>query len=124
MSPFCASTASTSVLTSVPTVGGSAKFDLDDNSMVIHYGAASNALADVRTLLINGRGPAGFGNASWDATGGICSSNAHAYGDGVNLAIGYGENSALPLGSYTTFAGQTVGSHTILIKYTRGADAD
>src|SRR5205814_3535265 len=45
-------------------------------------------------------------------------------GDGVNLAIGYAENSALPLGSYTTFAGQTVGSNSILIKMTRGADAD
>src|SRR5207237_7915615 len=45
-------------------------------------------------------------------------------GDGVNLAIGYGENSALPLGSYTTFAGQVVGSSSILVKFTRGADAD
>ena len=42
----------------------------------------------------------------------------------MNLAIGYGENSALPLGSYTTFAGQTVGSSSILVKFTRGADAD
>ena len=77
------------------------------------------------------RGPAGFGNATWNGLGGITSSKASTAaqglggtGDGVNLAIGYGENSALPLGSYTTFAGQTVGSSSILIKFTRGADAD
>src|SRR5205814_7878267 len=33
-------------------------------------------------------------------------------------------NSALPLGSYTSFKGQTVGSSSILVKFTRGADAD
>src|SRR5205823_609094 len=55
---------------------------------------------------------------------GIISTAAHMNGDGVNLAIGYAENSDLPLGSYTTFAGQSVGSSSVLIKFTRGADAD
>src|SRR5213079_791931 len=94
------------------------------------YTSASTAAA-VRTLLLNGRGPAGFGNATWNGLGGITSSKASTAsqglggtGDGVNLAIGYAENSALPLGSYTTFAGQTVGSASILVKFTRGADAD
>src|SRR5205823_5003655 len=41
-----------------------------------------------------------------------------------NLAIGYAENSALPLGSYTAFAGQPVTTASILVKYTRGADSD
>jgi hypothetical protein len=38
--------------------------------------------------------------------------------------VGYAHNSALPLGSYTLFAGQTVGSDAILIRMTRGGDAD
>src|SRR5207244_11045950 len=111
-------------------IGGSAQLDLDDNSIVINYTGSSPA-GVVRTLLVNGRGPAGFGNATWNGVGGITSSKASpaaqglgGTGDGVNLAIGYGENSALPLGSYTSFAGQTVGSSSILIKFTRGADAD
>src|SRR5205823_14206668 len=124
------STAATGVLTSGPTVGGAGQLDLDDNSMVINYTGASPAAA-VRTLLVNGRGPAGFGNATWNGLGGITSSKASTAaqglggtGDGVNLAVEYGENSALPLGSYTAFAGQAVGSSSILVKFTRGADAD
>src|SRR5207302_3054953 len=122
-------TTSTSVLSAAPTVTGGAQLDLDDNSMVVNYTGASPAAA-VRTLLVNGRGPAGFGNATWNGLGGITSSKASTAaqglggaGDGVNLAVGYAENSALPLGSYTTFAGQTVGSASILVKFTRGADA-
>src|SRR5207249_4991115 len=68
---------------------------------------------------------------TWNGSSGIVSSAASTAGqglggtgDGVNLAIGYAENSALPLGSYTTFAGEAVGSSSILIKFTRGADAD
>src|SRR5436189_6475441 len=98
--------------------------------MVVNYTGASPA-ASIRTLLVNGRGPAGFGNATWNGLGGITSSKASTAaqglggtGDGVNLAVGYAENSALPLGSYTSFKGQTVGSSSILIKFTRGADAD
>src|SRR5206468_8405013 len=114
-----------------PTISGSSKLDLDDNAMVMNYGTNASPAAAVRTLLVSGRGPAGFGNATWNGLGGITSSKASTpaqglggTGDGVNLAIGYAENSALPLGSYTTFAGQTVGSSSILIKFTRGADAD
>src|SRR5213079_3775220 len=94
------------------------------------YTSASTA-ASVRQYLVNGRGPAGFGNATWNGLGGITSSKASTAsqglggtGDGVNLAVGYAENSALPLGSYTSFKGQTVGSSSILIKFTGGADAD
>src|SRR5206468_1173916 len=124
------STASTSTLTAAPTIAGGAQLDLDDNAMIINYTGSSPAAA-VRQLLVSGRGPAGFGNATWNGLGGITSSKASTpaqglggTGDGVNLAIGYAENSALPLGSYTSFKGQTVGSSSILIKFTRGADAD
>src|SRR5947208_2995185 len=118
------------VATARPLLSPAAQLDLDDNAMVINYTGGSPAAA-VRQLLVSGRGPAGFGNATWNGLGGITSSKASTAaqglggtGDGVNLAIGYAENSALPLGSYTSFAGQTVGTRSILIKFTRGADAD
>jgi len=112
------------------TIGASARLNIDDNDMVINYAGPSPA-ATIRAYLVAGRGPSGFGNATWNGTSGIISSAASTpaqglggTGDGVNLAIGYAENSAMPLGSYTSFSGQTVGSSSILIKFTRGADAD
>jgi hypothetical protein len=38
--------------------------------------------------------------------------------------VGYAENSALPLGPYTTFGGQTVDATSVLIAYTRTGDAN
>jgi hypothetical protein len=43
---------------------------------------------------------------------------------GIATAIGYADNSDLLFGSYDTFGGQTVDSSSILIRYTRGADAN
>jgi hypothetical protein len=39
-------------------------------------------------------------------------------------SVGYAENSALPLGSYTTFRGPTVDATSVLIAYTRTGDAN
>jgi hypothetical protein len=44
--------------------------------------------------------------------------------DVFQFGVGYAENSDLPFGSFTSFDGQTVGSSTVLIKYTRNGDAD
>ena len=52
-------------------------------------------LSSIRQYLINGRGPAGFGNATWNGAGGITSSYANANGNGSNLAIGYANNADL-----------------------------
>src|SRR5205807_426583 len=93
---------STSSLTSIPTIGGTSKLDIDDNSLVINYTGAS-PLAAVQTLLQNGRKAGGgvgtFGDATWNGLGGITSSAASTaaqglsgLGNGVDPAIGYGEN--------------------------------
>src|SRR5207245_1582425 len=37
--------------------------------------------------------------------------------------VGYGENSRMPLHSFNSFEGQTVGSQSVLIEFTQGADA-
>src|SRR5207302_5777143 len=107
---------STSSLTSIPTIGGTSKLDIDDNSLVINYTGAS-PLAAVQTLLQNGRkaggGVGAFGDATWNRLGGITSSAASTaaqglggLGNGVDPAIGYGENSALPIHTFTSFNGQ------------------
>src|SRR5439155_26833663 len=110
-----AGTAGTSVLASL-NLNSTGKLDLNDSAMVVNYTGASPA-ATIRGYLVAGRGPAGFGNATWNGSSGIISSAASTAaqglggtGDGVNLAVGYAETSALPLGSYTSFKGQTVRS--------------
>jgi hypothetical protein len=73
-------------------------------------------------MILAGRGAPGIGNATWNGTAAIVSANAAA--DPDQRSIGYAENSALPLGSVATFGGQTVDSSSILIRFTRTADAD
>jgi hypothetical protein len=98
--------------------------DLSNNKLVVDYTGGSPA-ATVRQYIINGRGNTDFASATWAGTGGINSSTAAAIGDGgIATAIGYAENSDLLFGSYATFGGQTVDSSSILVRYTRGADAN
>src|SRR5205823_2365876 len=64
-----------------------------------------------------------------NGTGGIASFAASQAGGGddISFAVGYVENSFLPqlgLSSYTSFGGQTVDSGSLLIRYTKGADAN
>ncbi len=105
------------------TIASTGKLDLADNALILNYSAAS-PLSTIKSYLITGRGGTDFGMASWNGPG-IDSSVAAAQ-DGVSFAIGYVENSFLPnlgVASYNTFMGQTVDSTSILVRYTRGADA-
>jgi hypothetical protein len=74
--------------------------------------------------LINGRGGQGFGVATWNGSSGITSTAAQA--DPISYAVGYAENSDLPLGSYGTWGPsgsvQNLDATSILIRFTRGAD--
>ncbi len=99
----------------------SASLDLADNSLILDYTGPS-PLSTIKSYLASGRGPAGFGNATWTGPG-INSSTA-APGDGICFQLGYAENSDLPLGAYSTWQGQTVDGTAILIKYTRGGDSN
>jgi hypothetical protein len=97
--------------------------DLANNDLVIDYTGAS-PLSTIRQYLLNGRGNSDAFGATWTGSSGITSSTA-ANGDPVfTEAIGYAENSDLFFGSFSTFDGQTVDSSSILIRYTRGADAN
>jgi hypothetical protein len=124
------STVNTSVLSSAPTITGGGQLDMGDHAMIVNYGAeTTNATRNtIRNLLINGRNAGPGSPAPWNGNNGITSSFAHTNGNGFNLAIGYADNAQLAAisaaGSYTSFGGQTVGSTTILVQMTRGADAN
>src|SRR5262249_32058986 len=124
------STANTSVLSSVPSIGPTAQLDLGDHAMIVNYasGDTTHSTRDaIRNLLKNGRNGGAGAPGAWNGNGGITSTYAHNVGNGFNLAVGYGDNEDLALvrasGSYTAFGGQTVASNTVLIQMTRGADA-
>jgi hypothetical protein len=78
----------------------------------------------VRERVLSGRGGPGLG-ATWTGAGINSSAVAQANAaEPESRSISYAENSALPLGPYTTFRGQPVDSTSILIAYTRTGDAN
>jgi hypothetical protein len=111
----------TSVISSL-TVDAAATLDVTDNPLVINYTGAS-PIATIRTRILSGRGGPGLG-ASWTGMGITSSTAAQANtSDPESRSVGYAENSALPLGPYTTFRGQAVDATSVLIAYTRTGDA-
>jgi hypothetical protein len=96
------------------------KLDLTTNSAIVNYSGATPA-ATIRQQILAGRGGPGLGK-TWNGQG-ITSSNA-AVAEPESRAVGYAENSAMPLGPYTTFRGQPVDSTSVLIAFTRTGDAN
>jgi hypothetical protein len=98
--------------------------DVGDSAIVLDYDGASPA-GDIRSQIIAGRAATGGGTSTWTGKG-ITSSKAASdvLGAPESTAVGYAVNGALPLGSYSTFRGQAVDATTVLIRYTRGADAN
>ncbi len=126
---------STCVLPSLPAVSTGALFDLADARLIVQFGSNSSPLTSTRASIVAGRNGTDFAAGDWQGTGGISSSAAAPGGigdgtnggDGVSFAIGYVENSFLPqlgLPSYTAFGGQTVDGGSMLIRFTKGADAN
>jgi hypothetical protein len=98
------------------------RLDLTDNAAIVDYPAeGSNPEATIRAQIITGRGGSGLGK-TWNGQG-ITSSTAAAAA--VNsMSVGYAVNGQLPLGAYGEFRGQTVDGTSILLAYTRTADAN
>jgi hypothetical protein len=91
----------TSVVTSL-SISGGASLDLTNNSMIVDYtGPVGTQVGDVRNHLKNARLITSSGTAT--------------------TRIGYGDNAVL---GKTTFAGQSVDTSSILIKFTYAGDAD
>ncbi|MEX2140108.1 MAG: hypothetical protein WD894_12660 [Pirellulales bacterium] len=116
----------TSVLGALSIAGGAApmaKLDLNNNAAIIDYTGGS-PVASVRSQVLSGRGGPGLG-ATWTGQG-ITSSTAAAANaaDAESRSVGYAENSALPLGPYSSFRGQPVDDTAVLMAYTRTGDAN
>ncbi|MEX2139381.1 MAG: pentapeptide repeat-containing protein, partial [Pirellulales bacterium] len=107
-------------LTGDVSIAPTATFDLTDNAAIINYSGAS-PVATVRQQILAGRGGSGLGK-TWNGQGITSSSAAAAQPE--SRSIGYAENSALPLGSYTSFRGQAVDDTSLLMAYTRTGDAN
>ncbi|HEY7088522.1 MAG TPA: PEP-CTERM sorting domain-containing protein [Tepidisphaeraceae bacterium] len=92
---------STSVVKTL-TIANGAAVDLTSNSMIIDYtGPVGTLVSDVRGHLRNGR---------------LISSAA-----GTTTRLGYGDNAVL---NKSSFAGQSVDTSSILVKYTYAGDSD
>jgi hypothetical protein len=107
------------------TIGGSptGKLDLGASSAIIDY-TGTSPLPMVRSQIFSGRGGAGLG-ASWNGPGITSSTVADDNMENPEArSIGYAENSAMPLGALTMFKGKTVDSTSVLMTYTKTADAN
>jgi hypothetical protein len=127
MAPHGASSEpSTSVLSTLSIAGGAAptaKLDLTNNAGIIDY-ADTSPVATVRQQLLAGRGGSGLG-AAWNGQGITSSAVAAANAtDAESRSVAYADNSALPLGPYTTFHGEPVDDTAVLIAFTRTGDAN
>jgi hypothetical protein len=112
----------TSVVTSLNLAAG-ATLDIGNNALVVDYTGAS-PVATIRDRILAGRGSAGLGG-TWTGAGITSSAAAGAnQTEPESRSVGYAENANLPLGSYTTFRGQAVDATSVLIAYTRTADAN
>ena len=106
-----------------PAIPGT--LDINNNKVIVDYSdAEASPLGILRQRIIDGRGAVGLG-ATWTGPG-ITSGTAAAdvVGDPESRSVGYAGNAELPLGPYTTFGGEAVDDTSVLIAYTRTADAN
>jgi hypothetical protein len=96
------------------------KLDLTTNSGIVNYTGTSPADA-IRQQILSGRGGSGLGK-TWNGQG--ITSSAAAAAEAETRSVGYAENSAMPLGPLTTFRGQPVDDTTVIMAFTRTADAN
>ncbi len=116
----------TSVLSTLSIAGDvapTATFDLTDNAAIVDYTGTSPA-ATVRAQILAGRGGPGLGQ-DWDGMGITSSAAAAAVAaEPESRSVGYAENATMPLGALATFAGQPVDDTSVLMAFTRTADAN
>jgi hypothetical protein len=96
------------------SVTGAGQIDLFQEEMIVDYTGPS-PIEHVRQ-----RVGSGYNGGAWNGTG-IVSSNAAA---GSTTAVGYAESSDLFTSFPATFAGQSVDSTAVLLKYTYYGDAN
>ena len=121
--------AGVSKVTTLAIGATSGKLNLNDNKLITSDAAGTwdgvSAYTDVAGLVDAGRGTAG--NALWDGTRGITTSDTRAINNGDLVSIGVakvGNIRAVADTETTTFAGQTVLGSDTLVMATWGGDAN
>jgi hypothetical protein len=99
----------------IGTFNISGKLDLNDNPAIVDY-SSSDPIASIRSLI-----KTGYNNGSWNGNG-IMSTVAQS--SPVKAAIGYAEASSLFSNFPATYAGQSIDSTTIVLRFTVQGDAD
>jgi hypothetical protein len=116
------------VTAALDLAGGAAPtgtLDLTNNALIVDYPVAGpNPAAEIRSQIISARGAVGLG-ATWTGEG-ISSSTAAAQvaTEPESVSVAYADNGTLPLGPYANFRGESVDASTVLVRYTRTADAN
>ena len=95
---------------------GNGKIDLTDSAMIVDYLPGASPIDEVASLI-----RFGYAGGSWNGSGIDSSTAASMAASPHRTALGYGEASALGVGS---FAGQTVDSTSLLVRYTFTGDAN
>jgi autotransporter-associated beta strand protein len=106
-----------------PAIPGT--LDINNNKVIVDYSdPGTGPLGILRMRITDGRGAVGLG-ATWTGRG-ITSGTAAAdvVEEPESRSVGYAGNAELPLGPYATFGGETVDETSVLIAYTRTADAN
>jgi autotransporter-associated beta strand protein len=107
--------AGVTIVPSISIAGGS--LDLTNNAMVIDYTAGNSPLSTVvRPAIVSG-----FASGSWNGVGINNTLAATAFGTSHPTGVGYAEASTLGIG---TFAGHSVDSTSVLLRYTLLGDAN
>ncbi len=101
------------LVTTALSITNGSQLDLAGNSVIINYAGASPLPA------IQGYLASGFNAGNWNGPG--ISSLLATLDSQHRTAIGYAENSQLGL---SAFAGQSVGTHSLLLKYTYYGDSN
>jgi hypothetical protein len=89
--------------------------DVTNQAMDVDHDGANSPIAAVRTALASG-----YAGGNWNGTG-IITSNGQT---NPNVAVGYGESSAILGPTGGNFVGQSVDGTSLLIRYTLSGDAN
>ena len=106
-------------VTIVPAVSiSSGSLDLTNNAMVVDYTGAS-PFSTIQSQIVSG-----YASGAWTGPGINSSSAATAFTTAHPTALGYAEATAIGITGTGTFAGHSVDSTSVLVRYTLAGDAN
>ena len=100
------------------TITGTGKLDLNDNDMIVDYAFASQYTA-IRNMIAAARA-----GGAWSGNGITSTAAKNAPQDNTTLGVMEASDFKSIYGTSATFAGRTIDSTAVLVKYTYYGDAD